>query len=353
MISLSSGLLQFVSDAYLVTPDSARSSATSDNGLAQLSALANQQKSTAKSQTSTSSSSSARLADDTYTPSTQSLTLLSSSASSKTSSSNVATSSSQASQSNTVTLASLVKNQTISGSAAARQVLLAAIEPYAETSYSAVSTAWDNIGTDVQAGDYSSAQTELTNYTTALTSLHYDVSIIKTPVDALGSALQAGNKDDVQAAFTSFTNNTTEGLLGVSALVYTGAATQYAAMAQMVAPSMTDELQKVGYTASNAAAEANAIVLGIMVDDATIKVNSAPTTDLSSQVDQSIADLGKSAANSTDQNMLSNIIVGMAQANSVTAMESTLSQLDSKYGSGTQGTSANSAVNSSTISVYA
>jgi hypothetical protein len=140
-------------------------------------------------------------------------------------------------------LASLVKNQTISGSLAARQVLMAAIEPY-ETGYSAVSTAWDNIGTDVQAGDYSGAQTELTNYTTALTSLHYNMNLIKTPVDALGSALQAGNKDDVQAAFTSFTNNTTGCLQSVSALAYSGPgdATDYAARGQMVAPALTDEL---------------------------------------------------------------------------------------------------------------
>jgi hypothetical protein len=90
-----------------------------------------------------------------------------------------------------------------------------------------------------------------------------------------------------------------------------------------------------------------------MVDDATIKVNSAPTTDLSSQVDQSIADLGKSAANSTDTNMLSNIIVGMAQANSVTAMESTLAQLDSQYGTAAQGTGVSHSDKGTNVNAYA
>ena len=349
MISLSSGLLQFVSSANLVTPDSTGSSATSNNGLSQLSALYDQLQSTAKNQTSTSSSSSTRLADDTYTPSTLSLIGQSFSASSKTSSSSTvsAASSSQASQSDTVTLANLIKNQTISGSADVRQVLLAAIEPYAETSYSAMSTAWDNIGTDVQAGDYSGAQTELTNYTTALTNLHYDVSIIKTPVDALGSALQAGNKDDVQAAFTSFTNNTTGCLLTVGEIGFTGDARGYADETYLAAFALTDELQKVGYTASNAAAEANAIVLGIMVDDATIHVTTlgAPSDEISNHqnVDQSIADLAKAAAGSSDGSLMSSIFASLADKNSVTAMESTLAQLDSKYGTAAQGTGADNA----------
>ena len=89
-----------------------------------------------------------------------------------------------------------------------------------------------------------------------------------------------------------------------------------------------------------------------MVDDATIKVNSAPTTDLSSQVDQSIADLGKSAANSTDTNLLSNIIASMSQANSATTMESTLTQLDSQYGTAAQGTGVDS-VGQASVSAYA
>ena len=352
MVSLSSGLLQFVSSANLVSPDSTGSSATSNNSLSQLSAMYNQLQSTAKSQTSTSSSSSARLADDTYTPSTLSLIGQSFSASGKASSSSTAsaTSSSQGSQGDTVTLANLVKNQTISGSADVRRVLMAAIEPYENGN--AIKAAWDEIGTEVASGDYSGALTALGDYTTELTNTHYNTNLIKNSVDALGSALQAGNKDDVQAAFTAFTSNTPEAVFGVSSLVYTGDAQGYASSAAQVVPGLTDELQKIGYTASNAAAEANAMILGIMVDDATITVNSAPTTDLSSQVDQSISDLAKSAANSTDQNMLSNIIVGMAQANSVTAMESTLSQLDSKYGTAAQGTGADS-VGQASVSVYA
>jgi hypothetical protein len=115
---------------------------------------------------------------------------------------------------------------------------------------------------------------------------------------------------------------------------------------------LTDELQKIGYTATNAASEANAIILGIMVDGATLTVNSAPTTDLS-QVDQSIADLAKGVAQSNDKNMLSNIIVGMSQANSVSAMESTLTQLDSKYGTAAQGSGADNASVAANVSAYA
>jgi len=350
VVSLSSGLLQLVSSSYLVTSGSAGTSAPLNNGLAQLSSLADAMQSGTKNQASATaiSSSSALLAGDTYTPSTQSQAAQSSSTSSKASSPSIAWSvySSQGSQGETITLASLVKNQTISGASAVRQVLLAAIEPY-ENGYSAVKEAWDAVGTKVAAGDYSGAQTALTDYTTALGSLHYDMSLIKTPVDALGSALQAGNKDDVQAALTAFTSNTPEGILSVGNLWYSGPgdARDYAAEAAMVVPALTDQLQKVGYTATNAAAEANAIILGIMVDDATIKVNSAPTTDLSSQVDQSIADLAKAIGGqgSTSGSSLSSIIAGMAQANSVAAMESTLTQLDIKYGTIAQNTSADNA----------
>jgi len=356
VVSLSSGLLQFVSSANMLTPTSNAASSSVNNGLAQLSLLADALQSGTKNQASTSGSS-VRLASDTYTPSTQSQVAQSSSTFSKAASSSAASSvsSSQGSQGDTVTLANLVKNQTISGSSDVRQVLEAAIGPY-ETGYSAVKTAWDDIGTKVATGDYSGAQQDLTNYTTALAGLHYDTNLIKNPVDALGSALQAGNKDDVQAAFTAFTSNTPEGILSVGNLWYSGPgdAQGYAGEAQMVIPALTDQLQKIGYTAENAAAEANAIIMGIMVDDATIKVNSAPTTDLSSQVDQSIADLAKAIGGQggTSGSSLSSIIAGMAQANSVTAMESTLTQLDSKYGTAAQSTGANNASQAS-VSVYA
>ena len=210
MLSLSSGLLQFASNSYLVTPDSKGTSTTSNNGLAQLSALANQLQSTAKSQASTSSSSSARLANDTYTPSTQSLTVLSSSASSKTSSLSTAsaTSSSQGSQGDTVTLASLIKNQTISGSLAVRKVLDAAMASYYSDDPEA--TAWNDLTSKVNSGDYSGAQTALADYSTALDNSHIsmwaDVSTIKSAMTALGSALQTGNSADVQSAFTALTN---------------------------------------------------------------------------------------------------------------------------------------------------
>lgn len=284
-----------------------------------------------------SSSASAQLAKDTYTPSSQIQTTQGSDALSNTSSS-------------TATLAGLVKNQTISGSSAVRQVLLNAVAPYVNGNE--IKAAWDDIGVAVKAGDYSDALTALGNYTTQLTNADYDTSLVKNPVDALESALQGGNQAEVQTAFTAFTSNTPEVLLSAGNLVYTGDAQEYAAVTgKMVVPALTDELQKVGYTASNAAAEANAIVLGIMIDDATIQLNSGPTTDLS-QVDQSIADLAKGAAQSTDTNMLSNIIVGLSHANSVTAMESTLTQLDSKYGTAAQGAGAGNA-SQATVSVSA
>ena len=353
MVSLSSGLQQFVSNSYLVTPDSTGTSATSENGLSQLSALAGQLQSTAKSQVSTSSSSSAQLAEDTYTSSTQSQTVQSSSTSSKASSSSTvsSTSSSQGSQGDTVTLAGLIQNQTISGSSAVRQVLLAAIEPYENGN--AVKAAWDEIGTKVTSGDYSGALTALGNYTTELTNADYDTSLVKNPVDALKSALQGDNQADVQTAFTAFTSSTPESVFDASSLLFTGDVQAYASSSEQVAPGLTDQLQKIGYTASNAAAEANAIILGTMVDDATITVNSAATTDLSSQVDQSISDLAKSAANSSDSNLLSSIIASMAQANSVTSMESTLTQLASQYGDGSQGASTDNADKNSDGSIYA
>ena len=361
MISLSSGLLQFVSSANLVSPDSTGSSATSNNGLSQLSALYDQLHSTAKSQTSTSSSSSTRLADDTYTPSTLSLIGQSFSASSKTSSSSTvsAASSSQGSQSNTVTLANLVKNQTISGSADVAQTLWSAVSSLMSVDPEA--TAWNDLTNEVNSGDYSGAQTELANYSTALVNSHIgtwaDITPIQNDLTALGSALKTGNASDVQTAFTSLSAIAPTHNLGL--ILPTGGGSDVALGAGQMswfATNMADALQTLGYTAGNATAEANTLVLGYAADLATIHVVTldAPSDVASdfSDVNQSIADLAKAAAQSTDKNMLSNILASMSQANSVTAMESTLTQLDSKYGTAAQGTGSNNA-NQASVSVYA
>ena len=348
MVSLSSGLLQFVSSANLVTPDSTGTSATSNNGLAQLSAMYDQLQSTAKSQSSTSSSSSTRLADDTYTSSTQSLTVLSSSASSKTSSSSTVSSasSSQASQSDTVTLANLVKNQTISGSSDVRQVLLAAMQ--SNSSGDPEATAWNELTDKVNSGNYSGALTALADYSTALDNSHIgtwaDLSTIKSSMTALGSALQAGNTTDVQTAFTALTNVAPTHNLGLIVPAITSSTTLPDGQMAWVKANMTDALQKLGYTATNAAAEANAWMSGYAVDSTNIQVITAPSYDIAlskrPDVDQSIAD------------QYSSVIADISQANSVTAMESTLSQLDSKYGTVAQGTGSDNASQVS-VSVYA
>jgi hypothetical protein len=356
MVSLSSGLQQFVSNVYLVTPGSTGTSATSENGLSQLSASANQLQSTAKSQVSTSSSSSARLAEDTYTSSTQSQTVQSSSTSSKASSSSTVSSASasQGSQGDTVTLASLIQNQTISGSSAVRQVLETAIEPYENGQ--TVKEDWSTLADKVNSGDYAGAQTALTNYTTALSGSDVDMSHIQSELTALGSALQAGSATDVQTAFTALNRNAPETVLGVENYVFTGDVQEYTSAVEQAAPAMTDELEKVGYTAGNAAVETNAIILGTVADAvASGSVSGQP------QVDQDITDLAKATTNSnlddqgstTDRNLMSSIIASMARANSGTAMESTLTQLDSKYGTAAQGASADNADKNSDGSIYA
>ena len=110
------------------------------------------------------------------------------------------------------------------------------------------------------------------------------------------------------------------------------------------AANMADALQTLGYTATNATAEANAWMLGYAADSTTIHVITAPSYDIAlserPDVDQSITDLAKSI---TDPSQLSSIITSMAQANSVTAMEATLTQLDSKYGSSSQSVTSDNA----------
>lgn len=323
--------ISLLSNLGLFQPLSSSSSASSASGLKTLSSF---QKPLEKQIAANSSS--PQLAEDTYTSSGQTQVVQSSSTSSN-------------AWSSSGTLADLIKNQTISGSADARQAVFAAIDS-SEKRYIGVKAAWDDIVVDVAAGDYSGAQTALTDYTTTLTSLHYDTSLIQNPVDALGSALKSGNQADVQTAFKSFTSYTPEVILGVENLQFTGDSKLYAAQAEQVAPALADELQKMGYTADNAAVEANAILLGIMIDRQTLTVNGAATSNLS-EVDQSIANLAKDMADSTGSNQMTNIIAALAQANSVTAMESTLTQLDGKYGTAAQGTAADN-VSQASVSAY-
>jgi len=288
-----------------------------------------------------SSSASAQLAKDTYTPSAQTQATQNSGTSSSASSSNP-------------TLADLIKNQTISGSANVRQMLLAATQSTSKDDPEA--TAWNELTDKVSSGDYSGAQTALADYSTALDNSHIsmwaDVSPIKSAMAALGSALQAGNSADVQSAFTTLTTIAPTHNLGLIIPAITGKTIPNLSWA---AANMADALQTLGYTKTNAAAEANAWMLGYAADALTIHVETAdsqtgPISDLS-QVDQSIVDLAKGAAQSADKNMLSNILVGMSQANSVSAMESTLTLLDSKYGTAAQG--AGNASLTANVSAYA
>jgi hypothetical protein len=314
-----------------------------------------------ESQASTSSSSSTRLADDTYTPSTLSLIGQSFSASSKTSSSSTAsaTSSSQGSQGDTVTLASLIKNQTISGSVDVAQTLWSAVSSLMSVDPEA--TAWNDLTDKVNSGDYSGAQTALADYSTALVNSHIgtwaDISPIQNDLTALGSALKTGNASDVQTAFTSLSAIAPTHNLGL-VLPTAGGSDVASESGQMswFATNLASALQTLGYTAGNATAEANTLVLGYAADLSTIHVvtQGAPSDDISDQsaAEQSITDLGKATAQSTDTNLLSNIIASMSQANSATAMESTLTQLDSQYGTAAQGTGVDS-VGQASVSAYA
>jgi hypothetical protein len=288
--------------------------------------------------TASAASSSAQLGQDTYTPSSQSQAAQSSnSASTETSA--------QGTQGDTVTLASLIQNQTISGSADVRQLLLSNLD---NTGYYAVTNAYNAVSTDVAAGDYSAAQKDLTNYTTALASLHYDTSLVANPVDALASALQSGNVDGIQAAYTVFNNDTPEGILGAGGLGFSGPgdAQNYAGRAQFVLPELTAQLQQLGYSAPKAAAEANAFVLGIVVDDADPQISTVgtPVTSTSnlSQVGGQISDLAKAAANSSGGSFLSSIIASLGKENTLTGIESTLTQLDIQDGAAAQSTATGS-----------
>jgi len=174
---------------------------------------------------------------------------------------------------------------------------------------------------------------------------------------ALGSALQAGNASDVQTAFTALSTIAPTHNLGL--INPTGGGSDVASEAGQMswfATNLADALQTLGYTARNATAEADAFEIGYAADLATIHAVPVGTpANLASDqptAEQSITDLARAAAQSTDKNMLSNIIASMAQATSVSAMESTLTQLDSKYGTAAQGTGADNGSQAS-VSVYA
>jgi hypothetical protein len=362
VISLSTGSLQFVLSAALVTPDNKGTSATLNNGLAQLSSLANQLQSTAKSQASTSSSSSARLADDSYTPSTQSQSAQSSYIVSSSSGVSSATSS-QGSQSDTVTLADLIQNQTISGSLAMRKALLPAMDMY-KSAADRASEIFSTLATDVEAGDYSGAQTALTNYTAELAKSNAYMSPLTTPsqkfmneLTALGGALQSGTKTDIQTAFMAATNDAPENVLGAESIAYEkGDMAAYAGVLQEAVANMADQLQQLGYSAANAKLEATAMMLGAVADGTTGK-----TISDQPQVNQWITDLAKDVAksssgsqnNTTGNTLMSSILASMLSQTSVTAMEATLLQLDNKYGSSSQGAATDAAYKGNNVSVYA
>jgi hypothetical protein len=247
-------------------------------------------------------------------------------------------------------LADLIKNQTISGSADVTQILWSAVSSLMTVDPEA--TAWNDLTNKVNSGDYSGAQTALADYSTALVNSHIgtwaDISSIQNDLTALGSALKTGNASDVQTAFTSLSAIAPTHNLGL--VLPTGGGSDVASESGQMswfAANMADVLQTLGYTASNATAEANTLVLGYAADLATIHVVTlgAPSDEISnhSDVDQSITDLAKAAASSSDSNLMSSIIAGLAQANSVTAMESTLTQLDSQYGTAAQGTGSDNA----------
>lgn len=331
---VNSGLLPF-SDAYLFTSNSSGTSATADQSRMQLLGLVKQQQGNSVA----SAGSSAQLAADSYTPSGQTQASQSSGSSSNTSSS-------------TPTLASLIKNQTISGSADVRQALLDAIQPYLHDN---VSDTWNTLANKVNSGDLSGAQAALNDYTTALTNSHYDVSGVSGDrLAALGNALQAGNQSDAEAALYGLGTETTDIGLGYLTCYEIGYGTSLNTPGgvEWAAQDVADALQKVGYTASNATVEANAIMLGLVAQD-----EAGYSTSVHSQGDQWLADLARAATNvssdgqgaTTDTAMMTSILDSMFEATSVATMEKTLGQLDSRYGTA----SRNNGASQASVSVYA
>jgi len=327
----------------------------------QLLSLVTQQQANSSGQSASSTAASAGLAKDTYTPSTQSQAAQSfgTSSNASTSSAAAAAAYSVAGNGDTVSVASLIKNQTISGSMDVRMALASAVTSL--WSVDPEATAWNDLATNVGTRDFAGAQTALANYSTALVNSHLgtwaDLTPIQKDLTALGSALQAGNASDVQTAFTTLSTIAPTHNLGL--INPTGGGSDVASEAGQMswfATNLADALQTLGYTARNATAEADAFEIGYAADLATIHavLVGTPANLASDQptAEQSITDLAKAAAQSTDKNMLSSILVGMGQANSVTAMEATLNQLDSKYGTAAQGKGADN-VSQASVSAYA
>ena len=224
MVSLSSGLLQIVSSANLLTPDSTGSSAIVDQNHIQLGELVDQQQGI--------SSVSAQSADDTYTPSSQSAQS-SAGQSAQTSppgqvpsntpgisatdwamwtaqfAGDTYTPSNQSAQSSVGQSAQTsppgqVPWNTPGISATEAWAMWTAGGPSGDT----VEVSWGNLKEDIAAGDLSSAQTDLTAYQQALVNTNANMSVLTAPsaqfesdLTALGSALQEGDVSSAQSAF--------------------------------------------------------------------------------------------------------------------------------------------------------
>jgi hypothetical protein len=260
-------------------------------------------------------------------------------------------------------VADLVKNQTISGSLEVRQALIPAMDHF-QSSADRASVIFGTLATDVEAGDYSGAQTALTDYTAELAKTNDYMSSLTTPsqqfmseLTVLGSALQSGTKADVQTAFMAASNDAPENVLGAESIAYgKGDMTAYAGVLQEAVANMSDQLQQLGYTADNAKLEATAMMLGMVADG-----TSGNTVSDQPQVEQWINNLAKAATHSdsggqsatTDSALMSSILVSMLNKTSVTAMESTLSQLANQYGGNSQGASVDNSDTSRNVCVHA
>jgi hypothetical protein len=120
----------------------------------------------------------------------------------------------------------------------------------------------------------------------------------------------------------------------------TGEVPTFSTLVKWASSNLANELQKVGYTAGNAAAEANAIMLGLIADE-TVTVNGSPISD-DSQTNQLLTDLAKAATNpsaggaTSNSSLMMTVMRSMAHQNSATDLESTLAGLDAQYGTKAQ-----------------
>jgi hypothetical protein len=184
VISLSSGLLQFVSSAYLITPGSTGTSATIDQAHVQLGELVDQQQGISSGQ-SASSTASAQLAQDTYTPSSQN------------------------SQSDTTYYS---QADAWAASTGVSKTTMEAMFNASTHFEDPVHSSWNSLSKDLASGDMSAAQNDYAQFSQSLTAdLPYlNMSSLTAPsaafmsdLDSLGKALSAGNLTDAKAAFTS------------------------------------------------------------------------------------------------------------------------------------------------------